>query len=212
MTASIENRHFVARRVHSLFGIVPVGAFLLFHLWENSQSRFGEAHYNEYVVEKIQSINYVLLIEIFVIALPILFHALYGLWIWWKSRSNVTTYGYFRNWMWWLQRLSGGAVLAFLILHVGGTRILAIWDDGVAENMFGHVESLLSNPAYLAAYVAGLVLSVFHFANGLWSASIVWGLATTVRAQRIVQGASALVFVVITALGIHGLLGFFIAS
>jgi succinate dehydrogenase / fumarate reductase cytochrome b subunit len=210
--ASLRSPHFLARRVHSLLGLIPVGAFLLFHLWENSQSRFGAEHYNEYVVEKIRNINYVLLLEIFVIALPILFHGLYGVVIWWKGRRNVTTYRYFRNWMWWLQRISGLAVLAFLILHVGGTRILAIWDDGVAENMFGHMESLFSNPWYLSAYLIGLVLSVFHLANGLWSMSIVWGLTTTVRAQKIMQGISAAVFVVVVALGIHGVLGFFIAS
>ena len=200
------------RRVHSLLGLIPVGGFLLFHLWENSQSRFGMEHYNEYVVEKIRNMNYVLLLEIFLIALPIVFHAGYGVVIWWKGKSNVTTYGYLRNWLWWLQRISGLGVLLFLILHVGGTRILAIWDDGVAEDMFGHIESLFANPAYLTAYLVGLVLAIFHLCNGLWSMSIVWGLATTARAQKIMQGVMGAAFVVITALGIHGVLGFFIAS
>jgi succinate dehydrogenase / fumarate reductase cytochrome b subunit len=89
---------------------------------------------------------------------------------------------------------------------------VAIWDDGIAENMFGHMESLFSNPLYLAGYLAGLVLTIFHFANGLWSMSIVWGLTTTVRSQKIMQGFSALVFVVLSALGIHGVVGFLIAS
>jgi succinate dehydrogenase / fumarate reductase cytochrome b subunit len=194
-----------------LLGLIPVGGFLLFHMWENSQSRFGMEHYNEYVVEKISGINYVLLLEIFVIALPILAHAVYGVVIWWRGRANVVAYPYLRNWMWWLQRISGLGILLFLILHVGGTRILAIWDDGVAENMFGHMESLLSNPAYLTAYVVGLVLSVFHLCNGLWSMSIVWGLTTTARAQKIMQAAMAGLFVVLIALGIHGVLGFFLA-
>ena len=200
------------RRVHSLLGLIPVGGFLLFHLWENSQSRFGMEHYNEYVVEKIRNMNYVLLLEIFLIALPIVFHAGYGVVIWWKGKSNVTTYGYLRNWLWWLQRISGLGVLLFLILHVGGTRILAIWDNGVAEDMFGHIESLFANPAYLTVYLVGLVLAIFHLCNGLWSMSIVWGLATTARAQKIMQGVMGAAFVVITALGIHGVLGFFIAS
>ena len=212
MSVSVQNPHFVARRVHSLLGLLPVGGFLLFHLWENSQSRFGGEHYNEYVVEKIRNMNYVLLLEIFLIALPILFHAVYGVMIWWQGKSNVTGYGYLRNWMWWLQRMSGLGVLLFLILHVGGTRILAIWDDGVAEDMFGHMESLFSNPAYLVAYLLGLVLAIFHLCNGLWSMSIVWGLARTARAQKIMQGIMGAAFVVITALGIHGVLGFFIAS
>lgn len=212
MTASIQNRHFVARRVHSLLGLIPVGGFLLFHLWENSQSRFGVEHYNTYIVEKIREMNYVLLLEIFVIALPILFHAVYGVIIWLKGSSNVTTYGYFRNWMWWLQRISGLAVLLFLIVHVGGTRIAAIWDDAIANDMFSHMESLFSNPLYLTIYLLGLVLAIYHFCNGLWSMAIVWGVTTTVRAQKIMQGISAGLFVVLVALGVHGVLGFFIAS
>ena len=66
----MQSPHFLLRRAHSLIGLVPVGAFLLFHLWENSQSRFGQEHYNTYVVEKIQNLNYVRFLEIFLIALP----------------------------------------------------------------------------------------------------------------------------------------------
>jgi hypothetical protein len=32
MSASIANRHFMLRRSHSLVGLVPVGAFPVFHL------------------------------------------------------------------------------------------------------------------------------------------------------------------------------------
>jgi succinate dehydrogenase / fumarate reductase cytochrome b subunit len=212
VSTSIQNPHFLLRRAHSLLGLLPAGGFLLFHLWENSQSRMGMEHYNEYIVEKIRDMNYVVLLEIFVIGLPLAFHAIYGLVIWWKGKSNVTTYGYLRNWGWWLQRISGLGILLFLILHVGGTRILAIFDEDVSGDMFGHMESLLSNPGFLVAYLTGLVLAVFHLCNGLWSMSIVWGITTSVRSQKIMQSAMAVVFVVATALGIHGVLGFFVAS
>lgn len=211
-SASVQNPHFLLRRVHSLVGLVPVGAFLLFHLWENSQSRFGREHYNTYVVEKIQNLNYVRFLEIFLIALPILFHAGYGLVVFWMGRQNVRHYGYFRNWMWLAQRISGVGVLLFLLMHVIGTRILAIWDEAIRQDMFSHMKNLLSEPLFLVPYLIGLVLTTFHFCNGLWSASIVWGLATTPRAQKIIQVVSASVFVVVTALGIHGMLGFFLSS
>jgi succinate dehydrogenase / fumarate reductase cytochrome b subunit len=211
-SASVENPHFLLRRIHSVVGLVPVGAFLLFHLWENSQSRFGQEHYNTYVVEKIQNTNYIFLLEIFVIALPILFHAIYGLVVFWMGRSNVTHYGYFRNWMWWLQRWSGVGILLFLLMHVIGTRIVAIWSEAVRQDMFSHMRNLLSEPAFLVPYLWGLVLTTFHFCNGVWSASIVWGLTTTPRAQKIMQVVMGIVFVVITALGIHGMLGFFLST
>ena len=211
LSHSIPSQHFILRRLHSLLGLLPVGGFLLFHLWENSQSRFGQEHYNQYVVQKIQSMNYVFLLEIFVIALPILFHALYGLVVWWSGKSNVARYGYARNWMWWLQRVSGIGILLFLALHVGGTRILAIYDTSVGNNMFGHMQSLLARPEYLVAYLAGLILAVFHLCNGLWTMGISWGLLSTVQSQRLVQWVMGLAFLIISALGIHGVAGFFIA-
>jgi succinate dehydrogenase / fumarate reductase cytochrome b subunit len=211
-SASVQNPHFLLRRIHSLVGLVPVGAFLLFHLWENSQSRFGQEHYNTYVVEKIQNINYIVWLEIFLIAVPILFHGIYGLVVFWMGRSNVTHYGYFRNWMWWLQRWSGVGILLFLGMHVIGTRIIAIWSEAVRQDMYSHMRNLLSEPAFLVPYLWGLVFAVFHFCNGVWSASIVWGLTTTPRAQKIMQVVMGVAFLVITALGIHGMLGFFLSS
>lgn len=212
MGASIQNPHFVLRRLHSLLGLLPVGGFLLFHLWENSQSRFGEHHYNTYVVEKIQNMNYVWLLEIVVIALPILFHALYGLLIWWEGKANVARYAYTRNWMWWLQRISGIGILLFLMLHVGGTRILAEFRPELKSDMFAHMQEIFGNPAFLSVYVVGLVLSVFHFCNGLWTMGITWGLFTSARAQQLWQYAFAGLFVVVSALGIHGVTGFFTAG
>ena len=211
MSHSVHNLHFLLRRAHSLFGLLPIGGFLLFHLWENSQSRFGAEHYNQHVVQKIQDMNYVLLLELFVIALPILFHAAYGLVIWWYGKSNVTRYGFARNWMWWLQRISGIGILAFLILHVGGTRILVLFDKGIGHDMFNHVRTLLAHPAYLTAYLAGLILATFHLCNGLWAMGISWGLFSTARSQKQAQWAMGLTFLVVTALGIHGVTGFFIA-
>lgn len=79
MSASIDNPHFLLRRLHSLLGLLPVGAFLIFHLWENSQSRLGAEHYNREVAAALQGMNYLPFLEILLIALPLLFHAVYGL-------------------------------------------------------------------------------------------------------------------------------------
>ncbi len=210
-TSSIRDAHFLLRRIHSLVGLVPVGAFLAFHMFENSQSRFGPEHYNAEVVEAIRGMNYVWIAEIAVIAVPILFHAIYGIVIWLNGRSNVTRYGYLRNWMYWVQRISGLGVLLFLIVHVGGTRVASMLDEAVYDDLFTHMQSLLSNPFYFAAYVVGLVLASLHLGNGLWSFGVTWGLTTTPRAQRLSFVACMGVTVVIIALGLHSLIGFFIA-
>jgi succinate dehydrogenase / fumarate reductase cytochrome b subunit len=190
--------------------LIPVGAFLAFHMYENSQSRFGLEHYNMEVVEKIRGMNYVWLAEILVIALPILFHAIYGIVIWLTGRANVTRYGYLRNWMYWVQRISGLGVLLFLIVHVGGTRIYSVFDEVVYNDLFTHMRNLLSNPAFFAVYVVGMVLAALHFGNGLWTFGITWGLTTSPKAQRLSFVACMGVTAIIIALGLHSLVGFFI--
>ncbi len=212
MSASVRNPNFVLRRLHSLFGLIPVGGFLVFHLWENTHSRFGAEYYNEHVVQKIQGINYLPIIEIFVLALPILFHALYGLKIAKQTKSNLHQYGTFRNWMWWAQRVSGVGILAFLIFHVGWTRILSIWRPEVAEDMFSHMRGMLSHPVALAAYFLGMVLSVFHLSNGLWTMGITWGVTTTPRGQKTSFVLVTIFGLLLLALGIHGLLGFLLET
>ena len=207
MSASISSPHFLLRRLHSLTGLVPLGGFLLFHLWENSQSRFGAAHYQE-VVDTIQSMNYLLVMELGVLALPIAFHALYGLVVWWDGKSNVSDYGYLRNWLWWIQRISGIGLVLFLAIHVGTTRIWGIIEPSVAQNVYGHMRGMLSDPAWLAFYLGGLVLATFHLCNGLRTMCISWGVTTTDCSQRRAQWAFALLFLVVTALGVHGALGF----
>jgi succinate dehydrogenase / fumarate reductase cytochrome b subunit len=207
-TASIDNPHFLLRRLHSLFGLLPVGAFLIFHLWENSQSRFGAEHYNEQVVAALKGMNYLPLMEIFVIALPLLFHAGYGLVITAQMRAELGRYPYARQRLYWLQRVSGIGILLFLLMHVGMTRIAGIADPTVSDDLFVHMQTLLSTPWILGLYVLGLLLSVVHLANGLASMAIVWGLTTSARAQRLFGRVCILLGLLLAALGLHGLVGF----
>jgi succinate dehydrogenase / fumarate reductase, cytochrome b subunit len=208
MSASIDNPHFLLRRLHSLLGLLPVGAFLIFHLWENSQSRFGAEHYNEQVVAALKGMNYLPLMEIFVIALPLLFHAGYGLVISIQMRPALMRYPYSRNWLYWMQRISGIGILLFLLLHVGMTRIQGMWDPSITDDLFAHMQALLTQPWMLGIYVFGLLLSVFHLANGLASMAIVWGLTTSVRAQRLFGWVCVLIGILLAAMGLHGLMGF----
>jgi len=208
MRASVDNRHFLLRRLHSLLGVVPVGAFLIFHLWENSQSRFGATHYNQEVVGALQGINYLPFVELFAITLPLLFHAGYGLLILRESRPRPLIYPFLHNRLYLLQRISGVATLAFLIVHVGWTRLWASWEPAIHADLFGHMRSLLTQPFGLTLYGLGLMLAVFHLCYGLWTFSISWGVTTSPRAQRIAFNFCAALAALLTAMGFHGLAGF----
>ncbi len=208
MGASIDNRHFLLRRLHSLLGLLPVGGFLVFHLWENSQSRFGARYYNDRVVGALQEINYLLLIEIFVIALPILFHAGYGLVIMSSGRWEPIRYPWLHNWMYVFQRISGVIILLFLLFHVGLTRVWAMFHAPIQDNLFAHMQQLLSDPLILVAYALGMIISVLHLCNGLWTMAVVWGVTSTPRAQRGWFWICMSLAFVLSAMGLHGLWGF----
>ncbi len=207
MRTSIESPHFLMRRIHSLLGLIPVGAFLAFHMWENSQAWKGAAHYNE-VVEKIANMNLVLLFEVFGIALPILFHAIYGIVIWASGKSNTIRYGFLHNWMFLFQRVSGFVILAFVLFHVGQTRLQAALHADVQSDLFGHMQGLLESPVIFAVYVLGTAISALHLGNGLWTMGISWGLTTTPRSQRISFATFMVVAAALIALGVRSLLGF----
>lgn len=202
------NPHFLLRRLHSLFGLLPVGAFLMFHLWENSQSRFGLQHYNENVVATFQEMNYLPLLEIFVIALPVLFHAGYGLVILRSGSSELRRYPWLHNRFYWLQRVSGIAILLFLLMHVGMTRIWGLWEPNVSADLFSHMQQLLSNPVFLLLYLLGLLFSVFHLGNGLWTMGITWGVTVSASAQQLSFILSMVFSLLLLAIGIQGLWGF----
>jgi succinate dehydrogenase / fumarate reductase cytochrome b subunit len=208
MKVAIQDAHFLFRRLHSLLGLIPIGVFLIFHLWENSQARLGADHYNNKVAGWLHEMNYLTVIEVAVIALPILMHGGYGLFILHFGKNNVGTYPWQGNIRYMLQRVSGGAIVVFLLLHVGWTRIWGIWEPAIQSDLFHHMQRLLSHPMIFLLYFVGLLLCVFHLCNGLWNMAISWGLTTTVRAQNIWLVFCTLLAVLLFAMGLHGMLGF----
>jgi succinate dehydrogenase / fumarate reductase cytochrome b subunit len=213
MNAPPLDRHFALRKLHSLLGIIPIGAFLCFHLFENSLSVNGGDYFTEHVVQKIDNMPYVDLMEIFFIALPILFHAIYGLVIWFQGRSNVLKYGYFRNWMYWLQRISGVVAFGFIITHVWGTRMQVLVNAAVSkEDLFASLAGQITNPIILAWYIIGILASIIHFSNGIWLALITWGITIGPRSQRIATWVCAIIGLILLVLSAQALRGFIVAG
>ena len=59
-----------------------------------------------------------IVLEFVVIYLPMFFHAIYGIYIAFTAKNNVGRFGFFRNWMFILQRVSGVITLIFIVWHV----------------------------------------------------------------------------------------------
>src|SRR5258708_13038050 len=76
-TRTRPDSSYLVRKLHSLSGIIPVGAFLAEHFWSNSAVLVSPDKYNS-VSQDLQTIPFRPFVELFFIVLPILFHGGYG--------------------------------------------------------------------------------------------------------------------------------------
>ncbi|GAB4260988.1 MAG: succinate dehydrogenase cytochrome b558 subunit [Deferrisomatales bacterium] len=119
--------------------------------------------------------------------LPLLFHGVYGLYIVYESAPNGLRYPWIRNWMYLGQRISGVLLVPFLLLHLGAVK----WDAAYAEAAW-----------YVAVWYAGLLLAVFHLANGVFGTAIDWGITVGPHSQRVFVGVSFAAFFILSAYGL----------
>ncbi|WP_026973789.1 succinate dehydrogenase cytochrome b558 subunit [Alicyclobacillus contaminans] len=192
---------YLLRRLHTLSGVIPVGLFLLEHLFTNATATKGAASFNN-AVDAIQSIPLLPYIEFFFIFLPLVYHGVVGLYVAFTSGYNAGKYSWWRNVMFVLQRITGIITFVFIIYHTWTTRF-----SGKAPT-FDMVHQLVSNPAYLWFMIIGVVAATFHFANGMWSFCVHWGITVGARAQRVTAYVSMLLFVVLAGIGIDAILAF----
>jgi len=179
-----EGYSFLLRRLHSLSGIVPVGAFLFEHiLISNSTAITGPEAYARQV-SFLANLPLVFFLELFGIWIPIAFHALYGFYIWYRGDGNTVAYPWSGNWMYTAQRWTGGIAFAYIVWHTWTMRFTGtdLHDNPMAS--FGKVAAEVHNPLLLAFYVVGLVCASWHFAYGIWLFAAKWGIASGEKAQQ----------------------------
>ncbi len=186
------SRTFVMRKLHQLTGIVPLGAFLMEHLYTNSKAanfNTGEADFNQ-AVGDLQGIPYVLFIEVGLIFIPLLYHAIYGMFMLKEMRANNLSYPYPRNWFYTIQRITGVILFFFILFHllnfrfgvIPGLNTLAVaHNPGLGYQIVRREFEMLP---ILIIYTIGIAATVWHFANGIWLFLVDWGIVIGERAQR----------------------------
>lgn len=202
-----RSNHFFWRRLHSLTGIVPVGGFLIFHLYTNFLAfAKGAEVFNEHV-KAINDMPLVQAVELFGIILPLYFHALYGIYIAMDARYSNVSYPYGRNWSFFWQRITGLITLAFVTQHLFHFRFQKLL-GAFPLPTFDVVKAGLANPYMVAWYVIGVVAAAYHLANGIYTFCITWGITVGPKSQRIMNVVTNAAFVGISALGLFALIAF----
>lgn len=173
---------FYIRRIHSILGIVPIGIFLCLHLTLNSSAILGVDAWSA-VIDGMRNVPFIILGELFIIAIPILFHAIYGFYIVYLSDMPLLRYQYVKNWMFILQRVTAVITTIFVIDHVLFVRILT---DSTLDVMSA-MANALHTPVGFILELIGIWASIFHFTNGIFTFLVTWGVLQGDRVQKVVS-------------------------
>jgi succinate dehydrogenase / fumarate reductase, cytochrome b subunit len=207
------SRTFILRKLHQLSGIFPLGIFVLEHFYTNSKALTGPGDFNA-AVDDLQSIPYIIFVEIIGIFIPLIYHAVYGLVITIEARPNNLAYPYPRNWFYLIQRITGVILFLFITFHVLNFRFGLI--PGLNTTSVAHypdqafeivAREFRMVPIFLV-YLIGITATVWHFANGIWLFLVDWGITIGERAQRLTGYACIGFGVVLLLVGVNAAVAF----
>jgi len=200
-----SKNEFYLRRLHSLLGIIPIGAFLIVHLMINHQATQGAEAFNK-AAGFMESLPFLLVTELILIYIPILYHGLYGIHIAFTAKENIGHYSLFRNWMFALQRLTGIIAFVFIFVHLWQTRLQKLFFG--KEISYDMMHQTLQNPIWVIIYIICVIAVIFHFSNGIWSFLVTWGFLQSKKSQRIFTWVSLIIFLILSYIGVTAILAF----
>jgi succinate dehydrogenase / fumarate reductase cytochrome b subunit len=178
-----QGNSFLWRKLHSLLGIIPIGAFLLEHLLSNFEMYKGPIAYGDQV-KFLNSLPLVRVLEWVFIFLPILYHGVYGVYIWLRGKSNIVYYPWAGNWMYISQRYTGLIAFAYIAQHVYRQRFSGIDLPDNPYASFYKVQQELQNPWMLAVYIIAMIAICWHFSYGIWLFAAKWGITPGEKARK----------------------------
>lgn len=160
------------RRIHSLSGLVALGAYLLLHLGFNAAAIRGQGAFIAATAPTRG--RFVWIAEILFVGVPFAFHALYGFWSWRRPRPDQGRFPTDASWVHGAQRISGLVLFVFVLAHVWELRaqraVHGLAHDALYSTMVLHLSSTTHGvPLMAIAYLLGVSAAVFHLSAGLWT-------------------------------------------
>lgn len=218
----LARHEFLIRRLHSLCGLVPVGAYMVIHLLTNATVMDSAATFQRNV-HAIHGLGRILpVVEWGFIFLPILFHAIFGVVIILGGSPNSQTYTYSSNLRYTLQRVTGMIAFLFImwhVFHMHGWFHAEWWIEKVAGPLGGAKfrpfnatssagSAMQASLLVQVGYAVGVLACVFHLANGIWTMGITWGVWVSPESQRRANYVCGAFGLGLAAVGLSALLGF----
>jgi succinate dehydrogenase / fumarate reductase, cytochrome b subunit len=199
VSPALARSSFLRARLASFLAVFPLSVWTFFHLWHALSGFQGadewQAALTEYPHPVAEALTGV------VVLLPLAIHTVWGIGRLLSSRPNNVRYRLYGNLKYLLQRLAGLGVLLFLGAHLWLALLKPRIVEGHAESFADLAEHMHFHGPTLATYILGILAVAFHTANGLQSAGMSWGVVTSQKGLRRLEGAALLVFVLLLGMG-----------
>jgi succinate dehydrogenase / fumarate reductase cytochrome b subunit len=190
---------FVRSRLGSLLAVVPLGIWTVVHLWNNLAAFDGPEAWQRSVTTYPHPIAELLTMA--VVLGPLVLHTLWGLARMFKARPNNVRYGYYANLKYALQRLSAIGLVLFLGAHLWLALLKPRLLQGHAETFADISHEMHFHGPTLAVYVLGVLGVAYHLANGLHGFCMGWGVVSSRKSLKQLEGAVIVLFLALLVLG-----------
>jgi succinate dehydrogenase / fumarate reductase cytochrome b subunit len=182
----------------------------------NSRAAQGAAEY-QWVPDTLDQVPGLLLIELFGIIIPILFHAILGVVIIAQGQPNSfkRPLGFYANFAYTLQRVTGVILFVMISLHVWQTW----WQHKAIEisnasggpqrhyDIYGQMHTYMSNDAWLITYALFVLIAAYHFGNGIFNFVYKWGITTSPQSMRYAIAVGLIIGFTFAGFGLASLWG-----
>ncbi|MEN9353187.1 MAG: hypothetical protein RL318_512 [Fibrobacterota bacterium] len=207
-----DHSAWVAKRIHSFVGIVPLGVYLVLHLSRNLSTLVSPEAFDSAVAATwAKPINYVW--TVLLVYLPLAYHAIYGTKLALKGeKKSISKYMNRENVRFALQRLSAIGLLGFLGAHLFLTRAHLVfgWVEGGKITYGYFAEHMWNNPVTAVTYLFGILAAAYHLGNGVSTFCISWGIATGKRGIELAEYIALAFGLFLLILGYAAVVGFFL--
>ena len=117
-----SKNEFYLRRLHSLLGVIPIGAFLIVHLMVNHQATQGAEAFNR-ASGFMESLPFLIVMEFILIYIPLLYHGLFGLHIAFTAKERTSGITHYLETGCFLPTCKWYFSICFIAMHLWQTRL-----------------------------------------------------------------------------------------
>jgi succinate dehydrogenase / fumarate reductase cytochrome b subunit len=199
VSAAAARSSFLRARLASFLAVFPLAVWTFFHLWHALAAFQGADAWQKAMTEYPHPFAEAL--SGVVVLLPLAIHTVWGIGRLVSSRPNNVRYRTYANLKYVLQRLASLGVLAFLGAHLWLALLKPRIVEGHAETFADIAEHMHFHGPTLVTYILGILGVSYHLANGLQTACMGWGVVSTRRGLRRLEGVALGVFLLLLLMG-----------